>query len=138
MTYKLIISDLDHTLLREDHTLSEATIAAVRRCLESGIAVTLATGRRLPSALPYARQLGLTLPVITCQGAMLSTLDGQILHQCLMAPATGAPAFKPFDPLSAGKYHLLPRGSDLCHRGAFRCARPCRMDSRSSAAFTHA
>ena len=87
MTYKLIISDLDHTLLREDHTLSEATIAAVRRCLESDIAVTLATGRRLPSALPYARQLGLTLPVITCQGAMLSTLDGQILHQCLMAPA---------------------------------------------------
>lgn len=87
MTYKLIIFDLDHTLLREDHTLSETTIDTVGRCQKAGIGVTLATGRRLPSALPYARQLGLTLPVITCQGAMLSTLDGQILHQCLMAPA---------------------------------------------------
>lgn len=86
MTYKLIICDLDHTLLREDHTLSDATRRVIQRCLEADIGVTLATGRRFHSALPFARQLGLTLPVITCQGAMLSTLDGEILHQCLMEP----------------------------------------------------
>lgn len=84
MTYKLIILDLDHTLLREDHTLSAANIQAIQRCLKAGIGVTLATGRRLHSALPYAQQLGITLPVITCQGAMISTLNGEILHQCLM------------------------------------------------------
>lgn len=84
MTYKLIILDLDHTLLREDHTLSAANAQAVQRCIKAGIGVTLATGRRLHSALPFARQLGITLPVITCQGAMLSTLSGDILHQCLM------------------------------------------------------
>ncbi len=84
MTYKLIILDLDHTLLREDHTLSAANIQAVQRCLQAGIGVTLATGRRLHSALPFARQLGITLPVITCQGAMLSTLSGDILYQQLL------------------------------------------------------
>ena len=84
MTYKLIILDLDHTLLREDHTLSAANIQAVQRCLKAGIGVTLATGRRLHSALPFARQLGITLPVITCQGAMLSTLSGDILYQQLL------------------------------------------------------
>ena len=57
MTYKLIIFDLDHTLLREDHTLSETTIDTVGRCQKAGIGVTLATGRRLPSALPYAHCL---------------------------------------------------------------------------------
>ena len=84
MRYKLIILDLDHTLLREDLSLSEANISTIRRAQKAGVAVTLATGRRLPSALPFARQLGLTLPVITCQGAMLSTLDGDVLHQCLL------------------------------------------------------
>ena len=42
---KLIVTDLDGTLLREDKTLSEHTISILKKCRENGMKVAFATGR---------------------------------------------------------------------------------------------
>ena len=80
MTYKLIAADLDHTLLRSDGTVSDFTRETIRKCMDAGVGFTFATGRMYCSALPIARRLELTLPLITYQGALLKTLDGDVMH----------------------------------------------------------
>ena len=43
--YKAIISDLDGTLLNENHDVDEFTINTVKKVLEKGIKFYIATGR---------------------------------------------------------------------------------------------
>ena len=45
MKVKMIVTDLDGTLLREDKTVSERTIDALQCCREAGIRIAFATGR---------------------------------------------------------------------------------------------
>ena len=45
MNIKMIVTDLDGTLLREDKTISERTLAAIGRCRAAGIKTVYATGR---------------------------------------------------------------------------------------------
>jgi len=44
-TIKMIVTDLDSTLLQEDKTISERTINALKLCREKGIKLAYATGR---------------------------------------------------------------------------------------------
>lgn len=82
MTIQLIATDLDDTLLRDDRTLSERVIQAIRKAREQGVHVTFATGRMPVSALPYVEQLGLDVPIITYNGAMIQeALSGEILYR---------------------------------------------------------
>jgi Cof subfamily protein (haloacid dehalogenase superfamily) len=75
LKYGLIVTDLDDTLLREDLTISDRSKRAVRDALGRGIRVALATGRMYPSAAPYARELGLTGPILCCQGAEIADIE---------------------------------------------------------------
>ncbi|MFC0562420.1 Cof-type HAD-IIB family hydrolase [Halalkalibacter alkalisediminis] len=45
MTYKMIVLDLDDTLLRDDHTISDRTKNALMAAQEQGVKVVLASGR---------------------------------------------------------------------------------------------
>lgn len=77
---KLIAIDLDDTLLRTDLTISERARRAIRQASAQGIHVTLATGRMFPSALPFAQELQLNLPLITYQGALVKYADGREVY----------------------------------------------------------
>lgn len=79
--YKLAILDLDHTLLREDYTISPYSRSILQKCLAQGFLITFATGRMFHSALTYANAVDLNLPLITCQGAAVTALDGRRLYQ---------------------------------------------------------
>lgn len=83
MAYKLIALDIDGTVLTSHHTIAEPTRTAVRRALDRGVRVTLATGRAFPSALRIARELGLTgTPLVTHDGAYVADpVTGAVLHQ---------------------------------------------------------
>ncbi|NLT94040.1 MAG: HAD family phosphatase [Clostridia bacterium] len=82
MTYKLIAVDLDDTLLRNDLTISDRAKRAIQAAMDKGTLVTFATGRMYRSALPYALALGLDLPLITYQGALVKYADGrQVYHR---------------------------------------------------------
>ncbi|MGI6225822.1 MAG: Cof-type HAD-IIB family hydrolase [Peptococcales bacterium] len=80
MEYKLIAIDLDDTLLRNDLTISERAQKAISTAIEKGTLVTFATGRMYCSALPYALDLGLDLPLITYQGALVKYADGREVY----------------------------------------------------------
>ena len=80
MGYRLIAADLDRTLLQSDGTLSPFTQDIIRQCMKAGVGFTFATGRMYCSALPFARQLQLQLPLITYQGALLKDVSGSVMH----------------------------------------------------------
>jgi Cof subfamily protein (haloacid dehalogenase superfamily) len=75
LKYRLIVTDLDDTLLTDDRTISPRSKSAVQRAAALGITVAIATGRMFPSALPYARELGLTGPMLCCQGAQIVDIE---------------------------------------------------------------
>lgn len=79
--YSLVAIDLDGTLLRSDFKLSPRTVQAVRRAVERGVTVTLSTGRMFRSAQLVAREMGLAVPLITYNGAMVrNSGTGEIYH----------------------------------------------------------
>lgn len=57
MTIKLIVTDMDGTLLRYDDKLSDMTLDTIKRCEEKGISIILASGRTYRRLMPYAEQL---------------------------------------------------------------------------------
>lgn len=77
---RLIVSDLDGTLLRDDHTLSDYTKAVIHRVSEQGIDFMLATGRIFGGARKYARQLNLNTPILACNGALIKEAEGKLIY----------------------------------------------------------
>jgi Cof subfamily protein (haloacid dehalogenase superfamily) len=68
---RLIALDIDGTLLTGDYVMGERTKRAVRRALDRGVVVALATGRMASSAMGYADDLGLSAPLIAYQGGLI-------------------------------------------------------------------
>lgn len=87
MAIKLVVTDLDGTLLDRSHVVSADNISAVRAAVRAGVTVTIATGRMYASALPYARELGVDVPIITYNGAMIKSVAGEVLFERCIEPA---------------------------------------------------
>ena len=68
---KLIASDMDDTLLNSRNEISSGNAAAIHRALEAGLQVLIATGRMYVSAKPYVDKLGLDIPLISYNGALV-------------------------------------------------------------------
>jgi len=78
---KLIVLDLDDTLLLPNRTISQHSRSALARARELGIQVVLATGRMYRAAKQYADDLNLDLPLIAYQGALIKTTKtGEVLR----------------------------------------------------------
>lgn len=78
----LLAVDMDGTLLRDDKSIAPEDAAAIRSAPAHGIAVTIATGRLTTGALPVARALGLSTPLVCADGAALVDPHlGTLLHQ---------------------------------------------------------
>lgn len=71
MQYKLIVVDMDGTLLNSQKEVSERNKKAVKEALNSGVNVAIATGRIYTSARFYAKLLGIYTPIIACNGALI-------------------------------------------------------------------
>jgi len=83
----LIAVDIDGTLLNSQFRISEKDLQALRRANQQGIEVILVTGRRHAFALPIAQQLGFDLWLISSNGAVTRSLQGEAFHRDLV-PAT--------------------------------------------------
>ena len=80
--YKLVANDLDDTLLTDDRRITAATKAALTEAASRGTVITLATGRMYASASAVARELGINVPLITYQGALVkNALVGKVLYE---------------------------------------------------------
>ena len=69
--YRLVVADVDGTLLDSQHRLPERVTAAVRATQEHGVAVALATGKMLRSVNALIAAMNLRGPQITLNGAAL-------------------------------------------------------------------
>ena len=68
---KLLAIDIDGTLLNPVKQITPRTLEAVRAAQQAGIIVTLATARRYRNTLPIADTLGIDIPLVLCDGAMI-------------------------------------------------------------------
>lgn len=91
---RLIVSDLDGTLLRDDHTLSEYTKAVIHRVSEQGVDFMLATGRIFGGARQYAKELKLNTPILACNGALIKEAAGKLLYGKPMTDETLGKVFR--------------------------------------------
>lgn len=77
MNNKILFADLDGTLLNDKKTVSKRNRAAIRRMLDEGHYLVLATGRTIESGRIVARELGLTMP-----GCYMIAFNGAVLYDC--------------------------------------------------------
>lgn len=85
---RLIAVDIDGTLLNPQFQISEGDLAALRRAHALGIEVILVTGRRHAFALPIAEQLGFDLWLVSSNGAITRSLEGETFHRDLLPRET--------------------------------------------------
>lgn len=69
---KLIICDLDGTLLNKESQLSDYTIKTVKKLLKKGHVFCIATGRPIRSAINFYEQLGLDTIMANLNGSIIS------------------------------------------------------------------
>jgi len=77
---RLIAIDIDGTLLDSNFQVSERNLATLRRANSLGVEIVLATGRRHTFALPVARALGFDVALISSNGAVTRTSQGELFH----------------------------------------------------------
>ena len=68
---RMLVIDIDGTLLTPEGYITAPTQAAVRAAQQAGIVVTLATARRYCNTAKIAAELGLDIPLILYDGAMI-------------------------------------------------------------------
>jgi Cof subfamily protein (haloacid dehalogenase superfamily) len=100
---KLLAVDLDFTLLDAEREIAEVNLRAVRRAVENGIAVALASGRGAAGMRRYAKHLGLNGPMVTCNGAFVVMPTGEIVKEHVMPAERLA---KVIDFARSGNHHL--------------------------------
>ncbi len=71
---RLIALDIDGTIIGDDGIVGPRTRAAIRAAMERDIAVSLVTGRMVSSALRFARELGMTEPIVGYQGGLIRAM----------------------------------------------------------------
>ncbi|MCC8082521.1 MAG: Cof-type HAD-IIB family hydrolase [Lachnospiraceae bacterium] len=93
MDKKMFFLDLDGTTLRDDKTIPEENITAIRGAVDRGHYVAIATGRSTVSALPIAKQLGMLRKgcfLISYNGTKILTLAHMELLRELFLPVEDA------------------------------------------------
>ncbi|HVB23753.1 MAG TPA: Cof-type HAD-IIB family hydrolase [Ktedonobacteraceae bacterium] len=78
---RLLVIDIDGTLLNPEGEIAPQTRASVQAAKEAGVVVTLATARRYCNTAPIADELGIDCPLILCDGALIvQHPQSQVLH----------------------------------------------------------
>ncbi len=71
---ELVALDIDGTLVGDDLVIGPDTREAVAAAMRRGVQVSLVTGRMVSSALRFARELGLTGPIVGYQGGLIRAM----------------------------------------------------------------
>ncbi|MGK6322738.1 Cof-type HAD-IIB family hydrolase [Sphingomonas sp. DT-51] len=80
MAIRLLVSDVDGTLVDKDKNLTPGTIAAVRRLEAEGVAFTVISARPMSGIRPLLDQLGFDGDVAAFNGGIVFRRDGTIVH----------------------------------------------------------
>ena len=75
---KLIVSDLDGTLLQENHLMNQETIDEIKKQMARGVDFMVATGRDYPGVTPIFENTGIDPELILLNGAQYRDHGGVI------------------------------------------------------------
>ena len=81
---KLIASDMDGTLLNDDHMISEENLKAIRKAQEMGRHFTIVTGRDYDTVKPYLEECNLKCECILSNGAEYRDINGNVIENVYM------------------------------------------------------
>jgi Cof subfamily protein (haloacid dehalogenase superfamily) len=82
MKYKMLVIDMDDTLLTDDHKISEENKEMLLKAQEKGVYVILASGRPTPAMTAYAKELQMDSYMISYNGAVITDLkEDRILFE---------------------------------------------------------
>lgn len=90
MKYKLLVLDVDGTLLNDEREISKRTLAALLKVQQMGVRIVLASGRPTYGLMPLAKTLelgnygGFVLPYNGCQ--IIKAQNGEILFERRINP----------------------------------------------------
>ncbi len=91
---RLVISDLDGTLLSDLNHVSAENRRAVDDLAEAGILFTIATGRMEPMMMEYVRQLSVNEPIISFNGALVrEPASNTVVYHKTMQPEAASAMF---------------------------------------------
>ena len=90
MAVKLVAIDLDDTLLDSVFHISQAGKAAIKEAVGQGVVVTIASGRMFSAVLPIADELGIDVPLITYNGALIKSARSKEVSPHLPVPCDTA------------------------------------------------
>ncbi len=107
---KLIVFDLDGTLLNSDGEIGKESIRLVRELKKKGMRFTFASGRLHSAIVDHAKTLELRTPLITLDGSLIKTLDNEIIFESYIPTKYVKRALKLAD------LHILKIA--LCHADA--------------------
>ena len=94
---RLIVSDIDGTMVRHDKSLPEQNVAAVARARAAGIAVTLISARPPSGMMWIAKELGITASMGAFNGSTIFGPDGNVLSSEHLARDAAAEALALID-----------------------------------------
>ncbi len=80
MPIRLLVSDIDGTLVNKDKALTPATIAAVKRLRDAGIGFTVISARPMSGLRPLLAPLGLEGDVAAFNGGLIARADGTVAY----------------------------------------------------------
>lgn len=83
---KLVVIDLDGTLLDENHCISAQSKQVLQQVYAQGIPLMLATGRHYQDVYLLAKQIDIPLYLITSNGARVHARDGRLLYKNHIPP----------------------------------------------------
>jgi Cof subfamily protein (haloacid dehalogenase superfamily) len=117
---KLIVSDLDGTLLRSDETISDATLVELQRWADAGVPLVLATGRPPRWMLGVRDRLGGGL-AICCNGAVLMDLgEFTVLEEHPLTPEVLAAITGELRRRQPGTWFAVEYGDQFRHEPIYR------------------
>ncbi|MBK1722476.1 Cof-type HAD-IIB family hydrolase [Thiocystis violacea] len=108
--YKLLVSDLDGTLLNAEHRLGDDTREVLLALIERGIGVILASGRHVRDIRSFSRLLGGRIGLISSNGAAVHDPRGRLTDTHPVDPS--CLQFLLRDPLFDGVHTSVYRADD--------------------------
>ncbi len=79
--YKVVISDLDGTLLNSDQEVSELSKEVIRELVKRGVKFYIATGRAYPDAKRIMESIGIQIPLISANGGVINDKSGKEIYR---------------------------------------------------------
>ncbi len=123
MKYKMLVLDMDGTLLSENQTISPKNKEAIYKAREAGLHVVLASGRHFNGLYAYIKELNLLDSdcfSVSCSGAVVThNISGQVIYEEHIEPEHVVSLYQSCEELGLDLCGYTHEGLVLQHESLF-------------------